>query len=247
MKYPLIVTAAAISDTHGRHREVDIPKVNILFFAGDISSKGQKHQIEDFSLWLEELKTLKKIDEAVGIVGNHEITFDKNHFGYNKESESWLKNCHYLNDSSVEIMGLKIYGSPVTPWFYDWGFNIHRGEEIKVFWDKVPRNEVDVFITHGPPYGIQDWVETNSYDYNTGRPKREYVGCKDLLKAMPEINPTINIFGHIHGAHGNKKKQNIHYANVAICDEDYRATNPVTKLEFVKKDEHSKWTVKVNY
>ena len=33
-------------------------------------------------------------------------------------------SCIYLNDSSVELFGYKIFGSPWTPWFYDWAFNL---------------------------------------------------------------------------------------------------------------------------
>ena len=39
-----------------------------------------------------------------------------------------LTNCIYLQDSSVEIYGLKIYGTPWQPEFCGWAFNLPRGQ-----------------------------------------------------------------------------------------------------------------------
>jgi hypothetical protein len=54
----------------------------------------------------------------------------------------------------VEIEGLKIFGSPYQPLFYNWGFQYHasRAEEI---WSAIPK-DTDILITHGPPHGILD-------------------------------------------------------------------------------------------
>ena len=47
---------------------------------------------------------------------------------------------------------MRFYGSPWQPEFHGWAFNLKRGEEIRKVWEKIP-DEVDVLITHGPPYG----------------------------------------------------------------------------------------------
>ena len=39
-----------------------------------------------------------------------------------------LTNCIYLQDSSVELFGLKIYGTPWQPEFCGWAFNLPRGQ-----------------------------------------------------------------------------------------------------------------------
>ncbi len=39
-----------------------------------------------------------------------------------------LTNCIYLQDSSVTLCGLKIYGSPWQPEFCGWAFNLPRGQ-----------------------------------------------------------------------------------------------------------------------
>ena len=39
-----------------------------------------------------------------------------------------LTNCIFLQDSSVELFGLKIYGTPWQPEFCGWAFNLPRGQ-----------------------------------------------------------------------------------------------------------------------
>jgi len=68
-----------------------------------------------------------------------------NHIGFFRKIEPWLKadksryngrsygKIIYLQDSGVTIDGLKIHGSPQTPWFFDWAFNVRRGE-LKPYW-----------------------------------------------------------------------------------------------------------------
>ena len=55
----------------------------------------------------------------------------------------------------VEIDGIKIWGSPITPYFYGWAYNRNRGEEIKKHWDLIP-DDIDILVTHGPAFGIMD-------------------------------------------------------------------------------------------
>jgi len=90
----------------------------------------------------------------------------------------------------VIIEGVKFYGSPWQPRFFDWAFNLDRGEEIKKKWDLIPM-DTDVLITHGPPYGILDLTHEG-----------EKVGCEELMKAVLRVQPKIHIFGHIHEAYG---------------------------------------------
>ena len=48
---------------------------------------------------------------------------------------SELTNCIYLEDSSVTVYGIKIYGTPWQPEFCGWAFNLPRG--------KPPANVLD--------------------------------------------------------------------------------------------------------
>lgn len=143
----------AFSDTHGHHRSVSIPECDLVIFAGDLMTSGYKHfEVKDFGQWFSDLPAKHKIL----IAGNHDRLFetDKNYCLSKFSSE-----VTYLEDFYTVIDGLKIWGSPYTPFFYNWAFNRHRGEAIKHHWDLIP-HDTDVLVTHGPPYGKGMMVKT---------------------------------------------------------------------------------------
>ena len=45
-----------------------------------------------------------------------------------EEMKKELTNCIYLQDSSISLYGLKIYGTPWQPEFCGWAFNLPRGQ-----------------------------------------------------------------------------------------------------------------------
>ena len=45
-----------------------------------------------------------------------------------EEMKAELTNCIYLQDSTTQIYGLKIYGTPWQPEFCGWAFNLPRGQ-----------------------------------------------------------------------------------------------------------------------
>ena len=191
-----------ISDTHGQHRSLNLPEGDILIHAGDISRVGKLNEIIEFNSWLGTLNYKHKII----IAGNHDFIFENE---YNL-AKSLITNAIYLEDSGVEIEGIKFWGSPVSPRFYDWAFNRDRGEDIKKHWDKIPKN-IDVLITHGPPYGVLDKTVSG-----------ENVGCEDLLSKIQEIKPKFSIFGHIHEGYGIFKDKGITFINACSLNERYK-------------------------
>jgi len=197
-----------LSDTHGKHRLLkNLPKADAIIHAGDVSSSGSERSVVDFMNWFSELDYEYKIF----IAGNHDFYFER-------ESDSYLKkmipaNLNYLNDSGVAINGINIWGSPITPWFYDWSFNRERGVEINKHWKLIPKN-TDILITHGPPAGILDQVHGS-----------RAVGCEDLLKRINSINPKVHVFGHIHEAYGSEESKYTKFINASILDEEYQIAN----------------------
>ena len=74
--------------------------------------------------------------------------------------KSFLTNCIYLEDNSVTIEGIKIYGTPHTMLVDEEGSSkafqipssdVKRWEEI---WSNIP-SDTDIVVSHSPPYGIQ--------------------------------------------------------------------------------------------
>lgn len=212
----------AISDTHNRHNKLTIPECDLLIHAGDWSFRGKKSEVENFAHWLNKQTQCKEI---VVIPGNHELFFEKGL----PDSLIWFtENCpraKLLIDSGCEIDGVKIWGSPVQPWFHDWAWN-RSSFEIQKHWEKIPK--CNIVITHGPVYGILDQAR-----YADGSIRTEHLGCPYLYKKIKEIKPDIHICGHIHGGHGEKHIDGTSYYNVSICDEQYYPSNPITIIEYI--------------
>lgn len=202
----------AISDTHGKHWDIDVPEGDVLIHAGDFTTRGKPEEIQDFSAFLEQLSHPHKIV----IAGNHDLSFEY----APEEARSALQHCTYLEDESIEIEGVQIYGSPWQPAFFDWAFNLPRGAALREKWEAIP-DDTDLLVTHGPPMGILD---------RTLRGK--HVGCRDLFELVRERKPACHIFGHIHEARGQIRHGPTQFINASICTIRYKPTNPAVVLDW---------------
>jgi Icc-related predicted phosphoesterase len=209
-----------ISDTHGKHEHLTSKAYNnilgsgdVLVHAGDVSNVGKSHEIKSFLDWFSNTDYKHKIF----IAGNHDFGFEQ---VQEIAPEYKEKGVHYLFDSEVVIDGVKFYGSPWQPEFYDWAFNLPRGEKLAEKWAMIPGN-TDVLITHGPAYGMLDWV-----------PSGTQVGCQDLFHRIMEVQPKIHVCGHIHCAYGQKYFNGVEFLNAAILNERYMYENKPISLEF---------------
>jgi Icc-related predicted phosphoesterase len=197
----------AISDTHLRHRGLKLPKGDVLLHAGDITYHGKKEEVIDFLDWFGKQNYLYKIF----IAGNHDFFFEK---AGKSEIETLIpEGVTYLNDSGISINGIKIWGSPVTPWFYNWAFNRKRGEPITKHWRLVPP-DTDILLTHGPAYGFLDQLINE-----------QHAGCQDLLRTVLTIKPKYHVFGHIHESYGSIKRTGIQFINASVVNELYELIN----------------------
>lgn len=197
----------AISDTHTQHNSLDLPPADMIIHAGDISYKGTEKEVYEFYEWFAKLPYRYK----VFIAGNHDFYFEK--FSNHEIEEQLPKGIIYLNDSGVVIEGLKIWGSPIQPWFYSWAFNRVRGEQIRKHWELIPQ-DTNILITHGPAYGVLDKTIH-------GLP----VGCEDLMVKIREIRPEYFICGHIHEGYGLKKIHDTTFINASVLDVRYKMVN----------------------
>jgi Icc-related predicted phosphoesterase len=199
-----------ISDTHTLHLGYTIPEGDVLIHSGDFMNSGRyESELKSFIDFYSKFPHKHKIV----IPGNHDFWAER--YPEDVKQKFKEKNIHFLIQRSVVIEGIKFYGDPYQPWFYDWAFNLQRGKQLEENWKKIPE-DTDVLITHTPPRGILDKVKG----------KDGHVGCDDLLNRINELNIKINAFGHIHEAHGTEEKNGVLFVNSSICDERY---NPVNK------------------
>lgn len=197
-----------LSDTHTHHEDFECSGGDILIHAGDVSARGRPGEIYNFIEWF----SRQPYQYKIFIPGNHDLGLEDN-FDY------WKKDCDdrgiiLLNDSGitakVKDQEIKIWGSPVQPWFHNWAFNRSRTQQyataehpwIKPHWDMIP-NDTEILITHGPPYKILD--QTNS----------GHVGCEELVKRIPQTDIKLHVFGHIHEAAGFQYIGDKTYVNAA--------------------------------
>jgi Icc-related predicted phosphoesterase len=194
-----------ISDTHGLHdriKSLNKPFINevdgagkMIIHAGDITEDGSEAEVRDFLRWFAKLPHQYKIF----IGGNHDLFLEQSSLV--TISKMIPQGVYWLNNSGLIVEGVRIWGSPVTPYFLGMAFNKKRGAEIKKVWDGVP-SWTDILIIHGAPAGIMDGG----------------FGCEDLLERVKEIKPQYHLFGHSHGYSGINKVGETTFINAAMVD-----------------------------
>lgn len=205
----------AISDTHGMHHKLHhIPDGDVLVHSGDCLNRGSLSELVDFCDWLVGLPHKHKIVVA----GNHDWALMNELLDAKVLFK--LSKVIYLEDSEVDIDGVKFYGSPWTPSFNNWAFMKDRGVDIGERWDMIPTS-TDVLITHGPPASILDGV-----------PRVGPQGCVDLLDRIAIVKPKLHIFGHIHEGGGTTvSRDGVQYVNASIMDSYYHMNNKPMVIE----------------
>jgi predicted phosphohydrolase len=194
----------AVADTHGFHENLVIPLGDIFIHAGDLTQRGTLVQLKQVADWMRALPHANKIV----IAGNHDFALEQTPAA----ARELFHGLTYLEDEMTQVMGLKIYGTPWQPWFYDWAFNVKRGAPIAEKWKLIPYG-VDVLVTHGPPFGYGDMTH-----------RGERVGCEELIKCIEEKRPQVNIFGHIHEDKGQWGFHGTRLINVTTSECELEAT-----------------------
>jgi Icc-related predicted phosphoesterase len=202
---------AATADLHGFLPEV--PPCDLLLIAGDLCGPSAiERQFvwlkSTFAKWLLEVPAV----EVVGIAGNHDWIFEK--APDRVPDLRW----HYLQDSGIELFGLKIYGTPWQPRFCDWAFNLDE-PELDRWFAKIP-DDTDILLTHGPALGLGGLCID---DHEAGSPS--------LLKHLERVQPRLHLCGHIHEGYGEYRVGKTISANVSYVDVNYRPVNRVMTWE----------------
>jgi len=206
-----------ISDTHSRHEYLaEVPLGDVLIHSGDCTAHGKMSQLESFVLWMSKLPHKHKIL----IAGNHDYCF------YKRTEYSEIldgSGIIYLEDSGIEIDGVRIWGSPYSPFFRHMAFEKQRNQLANA-WAQIPV-DTQILITHCPPMTVLDLVD--------GR----HVGCESLfhrLDELPELR--LHVFGHIHEGYGMdiRKGDGLRFVNASSCDSIYQPVNHpvVVDLDF---------------
>jgi Icc-related predicted phosphoesterase len=188
-----------ISDTHRLHRQLEVPNGDLLVHAGDFTFYSKPPSIvSDFNAWLGTLPHRHK----VVVPGNHEFILEE------PRNRGAITNAILLIESSVEVEGIRIWGSPVTP-LYGGAFGKSRPEDRQKHWAQIP-DGLDILITHTPPFAI--------LDHGGSAERRE--GCPQLLEAVFRAFPRVHVFGHIHAGYGTLWTDDTLFVNASLLGDD---------------------------
>lgn len=198
-----------ISDTHMQHQYLpDLEGADVLIHCGDITGSGSERAVEMFMEWFEHLDQFKY---KILVAGNHDFLFELDVL---RAKELTPDNVIYLEDDSITIDGINFYGTPAQKRFGRWAFNKSESK-LTQHYEAIPDN-VDVLITHAPPYGIGDLVVRG----NT------HEGSQVLYhEVINRIKPKIHCFGHIHEDYGITKVDDVTFINASVLDETYVMMN----------------------
>ena len=206
----------AISDTHGLHHEMgDLPEGDVLIVTGDITSRGKEGELISFNNWM----SCQPHKHKLVVFGNHDWAgmrfLPENPFGsvFSRERQRRLtSNYTLLMDSAITIEGVKFYGAPWTPIYYDWAFMLPKANLYKI-WQRVPR-DTNVLLSHGPAWGMLDYTK-----------RGDHAGDETLGNRMLELPDLwMHCFGHIHEGSGfrvNDQTGTLH-VNASVLDENYK-------------------------
>lgn len=200
-----------ISDLHGFQPILE--GGDLLICAGDCVERDKVKEWMAFFEWFK----AQPYEYKVLIGGNHDGFLEK--CVSSEEAKGLLgseydsEGIEYLCDSGACVKGIRIWGSPWTPRFYNWHFMLSRGERIRQKWELIP-DDTQILVTHGPPRGVMD----TSYRGDT-------CGCEDLGNRMKQLEDLkLHVFGHIHEGYG-VLEGTYKSVNCSIMDREYKPVN----------------------
>ena len=189
---------ACLSDTHGYHSEFTIPECDMFIFAGDYSYDGSSFDFFGFMKWMAQVPAQRKIM----VPGNHDFFVQRQGPMCVDHAQS-LGIELLIGESSAD--GL-VFGWPYCPQFGSWAF-MRTHEEMNALFDLTleAAQQCQILVTHSPARGTLDKTH-----------RGDCAGCGTLERYLGgDMRPKLHVHGHIHEAHGMKRKNGVVSVNCA--------------------------------
>ena len=242
-------TATLTADDASSPFSLPLPAVDLLIHCGDLTHTGR---YDEYERTLDMLLAINAPVKLV-IAGNHDLTLDRDfvlgHLGQHGPSEEdarlkwrkardlWtspdgrarLEGVTFLDEGLHDVSlangaHVKVYASPYTPEFYDWGFPYEIYEDRfngpqhsltdarNIATCPIPsyssNDALDILVTHGPPLGLLDMTNRGTS-----------AGCLHLLRAVMRSRPLIHCFGHIHEGMGTGRVEWAKHVDALVASE----------------------------
>jgi predicted phosphodiesterase len=210
----------ATSDTHFPVVDGLIPDADIFVHCGDLMQSGYESEWKPCLEWIAKLPHKLKYM----VHGNH----DFHPFNYPGPALQDLRsigvtvlgypgNSRYYKQELPN--GMIIGGCPHVTGLDRWAFNATE-KQIEDFLEHL--GEVDILVTHSPPYGYLDKI---AY-FN------EHIGVKAFNEYLNKWKPKYMFCGHVHEGYGAiVHPSGTTIFNVAMCDRQYKHVNPPMVIE----------------
>ena len=199
------ITFLVVSDTHNQHRKLPLPKdgADVLLHCGDWSNwESSKKITEDFNAWLGSPDILARFPRRIVVGGNHELCCSK--VSTEQVRTKIITNAEYYNGESITHESLKLWLSPLTRsrnLTYRANAFSKSSENLTKEFAKCP-NDVDILVTHSPPYGILDMHKSG-----------HRMGSLELWQTVQRVLPTVHVFGHCHDNGGAETRKMLKEGN----------------------------------
>lgn len=202
----------ATSDTHFQFDTSLIPDGDIFVHAGDLMLTGKEREWKDI---VDSLVALPHKHKII-VPGNHDFFIEKNP----KEIKKQLAKENIIVLDEVNpvclINDIVFGGIPFVTNLRGWAYNRTEEQIMEHFHYNPALYEADILITHAPPHGIRDKVESGLNVGTLTYSNRIFSGG---------LRPIHWIFGHIHEDYGVTIIEQTTFHNVAMCNRDYDQVN----------------------
>lgn len=202
-----------ISDTHNSLEKIQIPDGDVLVHTGDATFQGKIEEIAKFNLDMMKLPHPIKIF----VPGNHDFLFETKFQMARTLLDPSIQILDGIHNTITNVGNIKIFGSAIQPNFHNWAFNRDM-VFLEEYWKQIP-NDIDILLTHCPPYGIGDLVRRQG----TGQILN--VGDRFLGDNVERVKPKFHIFGHIHEGYGFVQQNGTTFINASIMTKEYVPLN----------------------
>lgn len=215
----------ATSDTHFPFDSSEWPEADVFIHAGDLMYTGYPDEWKGVVGSLANVRAKKKFY----VPGNHDY-HPQNYRGIARAELRKQAGVQLVDDYDPIVKlpnGMTMLAIPFVEGLPGWAYN--REKEAIARWLDGWNVNPDIVVSHSPPYRILDTPDPLAPD----TPKRQHWGSWALRYWFDKLErkPLLWFCGHIHESQGSTVVDGCHFHNVALCDRDYKHTNPVCLVE----------------
>lgn len=253
------IRIACMSDTHGNHRKIFVPKCDILVHAGDLTLYGEMHVLQDLADYFLELVQEKRVGKVICIAGNHDLVFQPEIYNERLNrllNRTSLPTSDGSNDDSTgtseienkdeDILnsdGMRYFKKSCT-YLQDESYIHNNGIEFYGspwspihgrFWAFMKERDMIHEQWDLIPESV-DVLITHGPPLGRGDrvlwKRRNRAGCANLLhQIQTRIQPRLCVFGHIHEDAGTTFDGKTLYVNAANVSIRYTPQRPCTVID----------------